>query len=83
MNKSVFGKTMENVRNYMDIKLVTTNKRRKRLVSEPIYHTHKFFSEYLMAIEMKKAKVKLTKPLYLGLPKLDINSFILDINTYA
>ena len=83
MNKSVFGKTMENVRNYMDIKLVTTNKRRKRLVSEPIYHTHKFFSEYLMAIEMKKAKVKLTKPLYLGLPKLDISSFILDINTYA
>ena len=52
MNNSVFGKTMENVRNYRDIKLVTTDKRRKRLVSEPNYHTHKKFSEHLMAIEI-------------------------------
>ena len=56
MNNSVFGKTMENVRNYRDIKLVTANKRRKRLVSEPNYHTNKKFSEHLMAIEMKKQK---------------------------
>ena len=44
MNNSVFGKTMENVRNYRDIKLVTTDKRRKRLVSEPNYQTHKKIS---------------------------------------
>ena len=56
MINSVFGKTMENVRNYRDIKLVTTDKRRKRLVSEPNYHTHKIFSEHLMAIETKKNK---------------------------
>ena len=56
INNSVFGKTMENVRNYRDIKLVTTDKRRKRLVSEPNYHAHKNFSEHLMAIEMKKNK---------------------------
>ena len=54
MNNSVFGKTMENVRNYRDIKLVTTDTRSKQLVSEPNYHTHKKFSKHLMAIEMKK-----------------------------
>ena len=73
MNNSVFGKTMENVRNHRDIKLITTDKRRKRLVSEPNYHSHKKFSEHLMAIEMKKTKVKITKPLYLGISILDIS----------
>ena len=67
MNKSVFGKTIENVRNYRDIKLVTTDKRRKRLVLEPNYCTRNKFSEHLMAIETKKTKVKMTKPIYLGL----------------
>ena len=52
MNNSVFGKTVENVRNHRDIKLVTSDKRRKRLVSEPNYHSHKKFSEHLMAMEM-------------------------------
>ena len=54
MNSSVFGKTMENVRNHRDIKLVTAEKRRKRLVSEPNYYSCKNFSDHLMAIEMKK-----------------------------
>ena len=72
MNNSVFGKTMGNVRNYRDIKLVTTDKRRKRLVSEPNYHTHKNVPEYLMAIEMKKTKAKMTKSICLGLSILDI-----------
>ena len=53
MNNALFGKTMENVRNHRDIKLVTTDKRRKQLASEPNYHTAKYFSENLMAIEMK------------------------------
>ena len=57
MNNSVFGKTMENVRNHRDIKLVTSDKRRKRLVSEPNHHSHKNFSEHLMTIEMKKTRV--------------------------
>ena len=54
MNNSVFGKTMENVRNHRDIKLVTSNKRRKWLVSQPNYHSCKKFSDHLVAIVMKR-----------------------------
>ena len=77
MNNSVFGKTMENVRMHRDIKLVTTEKRRIKLVSEPNYHTTKQFSENLLAIEMKKAKVKMNKPLYLGKSILDISKTLI------
>ena len=49
MNNSVFGKTMENVRKHRDIKLVTTEEQRSKLVSEPNYHTTKYFSENLLA----------------------------------
>ena len=66
INNSVFGKTMENVRNHRDIKLVTTNERKSKLMSERNYHTTKQFSENLIAVEMKKAKVVLNKPIYLG-----------------
>ena len=59
MNNSVFGKTMENVRNHWDIKLVTSDKRRKLLVSERNHHLHKKFSGHLMGIEMKKIRVKM------------------------
>ena len=44
MNNSVFRKRMENVRKHKDIKLVTTDERRNKLVSEPNYHTTKQFS---------------------------------------
>ena len=54
MNNSVLGKTVGNVRNHRDIKLVTSDKKRKWLVSAPNYHSHKKLSEHLMAIEMKK-----------------------------
>ena len=77
MNNSVFGKTMENVRNHRYIKLVTSDKRRKRLLSEPNYHSHKIFSDYLMAIEMKKTRVKITKTLYLGISILDISKILM------
>ena len=54
MNNSVFGKTLENVRKHRDIKLVTTDEKRNKLVLEPNYHITKRFSENLLAIEMKK-----------------------------
>ena len=77
MNNSAFGKTMENVRNQRDIKVVISDKRRKWLVSEPNYHSHKKLSDHLMAIEMKKTGVKMTKPLYLGMPILDISKILM------
>ena len=73
MNNSVFGKTMENERKHRDIKLVTADKRRNQLVSEPNYYTTKWFSENLLPIEMKKTKVKMNKPVYLGLSILEIS----------
>ena len=77
MNNTVFGKTMENVRKHRDIKLVTTDKRRNQLASEPNYHTAKYFSENLLAIGMKKTKVKINKPVYLGMSILDISKTLM------
>ena len=73
LNNSVFGKTMENVTKHRDIKLVTTDKTRYELVSEPNYHTTKWFSQNLLAVEMKKTKVKMNKPVYLSLSILKIS----------
>ena len=66
MNNAVFGETMENVRKHRDIKLSTTERRRNYLVSEPNYHTTKFFTENLLKIEMKKAQILMNKPVNLG-----------------
>ena len=76
MNNSVFGKTMENIRKHRDIKLVTTDKKRSKLVSEPNYHTINLISEDLSIIEMKKTKVKMNKPIYLGLSILEISKIL-------
>ena len=56
MNISVFGKTMENMRKYRDTKLVRIEQRRNDLVSEPNYHTTKFFTEHLLAIKWKEQR---------------------------
>ena len=77
MNNAVFGKAMENIRKHRDIKLVTTNKRRSKLVSEPNYHTINLISEYLSIIELNKTKVKMNKPIYLGLSILEISKILM------
>ena len=66
MNNSVFGKTMENVRNHRDIKLVTTNANKRKYLSKPNFMSSKCVSENLMAIEMRKTKVLMNKPVHLG-----------------
>ena len=73
MNNADFGKTMENVRKHRDIKLVTNDTKRNKLVSQPNYHTTKWFSENLLAIEMKKTIMKTNKPKYLGLAMLSLS----------
>ena len=65
------------MRKYRDIKLVTTGGKRNKLVSEPNYHKTKQFSENLLAVKMKKTKVKVNKPVYLGMSILDINKSLL------
>ena len=77
MNNSVFGKTMGNVRNHRDIKLVTSDKRRSILASEPNHHSSKRISKDLMITEMKKVEVKMNKPMYLDQAILDISKTLM------
>ena len=77
MTNAVFGKTMENFRKNRDIKLVITDKKRSKLVSEPNYHTMNYISEDLSIIEMKRTKVKMNKPIYLGLSILEISKLLM------
>ena len=77
MNNSVFGKIVENIRKCRDIRLVTTDKRRKYLMLEPNYHTTKRFSRNLPAIEMNKAKVKMNRPVYVSLLILKISEKVI------
>ena len=72
LSNAIFGKTIKNVRKHRVIKLVTTDKRRNQLEVEPSYHTTKHFSDNVMAREMKKTRVKMNKPIYLGKSILDI-----------
>ena len=73
MNNSVFGKTMENVRNHRDIKIATSNRQRNKLISEPNYHATKHISENLLIIEIKITEVKMNRSIHLGLSILDIS----------
>ena len=66
-------KTLGNI----ETKLVTTDKKRSKLVSEPNYHTINLISEDLSIIEMKKTKVKMNKPIYLGLSILEISKILM------
>ena len=79
MNNAVFGKTMENVRKNKNIKLITTERRRNYLVSEPkpTYHTTKFFIENSLAIEMRETPILMNKPVYLELSILDLSKTVM------
>ena len=76
-NNAVFGRTMENMRKHRDIKLVTTEIRRNYVVSEPNYHTTKFFKENLLAKEMKKTNILLNKLVYIRLSILELSKILM------
>ena len=76
MNNTVFGKILPNMRKNRNIKLVTTERRRNYLVSEPNYHTTKFFAEDLLRMEIRKTQMLMNKPVYLGLSMLDLSKAV-------
>ncbi|XP_025073357.1 uncharacterized protein LOC112552405 [Pogonomyrmex barbatus] len=73
MNNAVFGKTMENVRNYVDVRLVTRWDGRygaEALIAKPNFHSRSVFDENLMAIELRKLEVQFNKPIYQHSPRV-------------
>ena len=78
MNNSVFGKTMENIRNRVDVKLVNTQEKLRKLVAKPNYKNQNIFSENLVSVHMKKVKLTMNKPVYLGMCILDLSKTIMN-----
>jgi hypothetical protein len=77
MNNSVFGKTMENIRNRVDIRLVNDEKKWNNLVQKHNFKSMTIFSENLVAVHMGRASVKLFKPIYLGMSILDLSKTLM------
>ncbi|XP_019700896.2 uncharacterized protein LOC109504655 [Harpegnathos saltator] len=80
MNNAVFGKTMKNVRNHVDVKLLTKWEGRygaEAMIARPNVHSRSVFSENLIAVELRKLEVKLNKPIYVGMCILDISKICL------
>ena len=77
MNNSVFGKTMENIRNRVNIKLVDTGEQFKKLTAKPNYESRKIFNENLVSVHMKKTSLTMNKPVYLGMSILDLSKIIM------
>src|SRR5271156_5634891 len=79
MNNSVFGKTMENIENRVDIRLVTDKKKAIELTAKPNYDRCMIFDDNLIAVHMKRTKLKYNKPIYLGMCILDLSKTLMSI----
>ena len=77
MINSVFGKTMENIRNHVNVKLVNTQEKLKKLAAKPNYKNRKIFTENLISVHMKKTSLTMNKPVYLGMCILDLSKTIM------
>ena len=77
MNNSVFGKTMENIRNRVNVKLVNTKEKLRKLVAKPNFKSCKIFNENLVSVHMKQTGLTMVKPVYLGMCILDLSKTIM------
>ncbi|OWF56496.1 hypothetical protein KP79_PYT25540 [Mizuhopecten yessoensis] len=77
MNNSVFGKTMENLRKRMDVKLVNSEKKAMKLTCKPTFHEFRIFTEDLVVVHMLKSKLYLNRPIYVGFSILDISKTLM------
>ena len=77
MNNSVFGKTMENIRNRVNVKLVNTKEKARKLIAKPNFKSCKVFNENLISVHMKKTSLVMNKPVYLGACILDLSKTIM------
>ena len=77
MNNSVFGKTMENIRNRVNVKLVNAGEQFKKLAAKPNYDSRKIFNENLVSVHMKKTSLTMNKPVYLGMSILDLSKIVM------
>ena len=77
MNNSVFGKTMENLRKRVDVRLVTNEKKLDKLTSKPTYVSSKIFNENLMAVHKVKETLTLNRPAYVGMCILDLSKTLM------
>lgn len=74
---SIFGKTLQNCRKYKNIRLVNDAKKHEKLVAKPNYKTSIIINENLVAVAMNKTKVKMNRPLYVGMSILDISKTLM------
>ena len=77
MSNSVFGKTLENIRNRVDIRLLSSDIKAKKLAGKPNYDCCTIFDENLVAVHMKKTKLYFNKPVYLGMSILDLSKSLM------
>ena len=77
MNNSVFGKTMENIRNRVNVKLVNNEEKARKLIAKPNYTGYNILSENLISVHMKKTSLVMNKPVYLGACILDLSKTIM------
>ena len=77
MNKSVFDKSLENIRNRVDIRLISSDKVAQKLAAKPNFDRCTIFDENFIAVHMKKTKLYFNKPVYLGMRILDLSKSLM------